>query len=360
MNAPPKMTAATPPLDVYGWLADRTGCGHIRIMTPLTQLREHGLRTGWSERLETSQLPRTLIGQRICNPGKNGQPGPSDLWQDLARRKHRPKLVFELDDNLWDVDYRSASAHEFFNGDSVVTNLNTNIQCADAVTVTTEPLADLVRHLNPNVHVIPNYLPAWLLDHERPRRDGQVVIGWGGSGTHEMDLAEVAPSLRRYLERAPARVELHLMGQKKPPQRYRHTARETLSWPERYRLPLDRIRWSPWTNSVPDYWRAIDYSIMLAPLRAHNFNRGKSPLRVLEAAILGIPVVASDYGPYADFVQHGVTGFLVKSDHEWGKHLRALVEDEAMRTEMGVAARRQAADWTIEQHADDWQKVLAP
>lgn len=355
MTAEPKMTAAPPPLDVYGWLADRSGCGHIRIMTPLTELRAHGLRTGWSERLDTNYLPTgALIGQRICNPG------PSEMWQRLAKRKHRPRLVFELDDNLWDVDYRSASAHEFFNGPDVVANLNTNIACADAVTVTTAPLADLVRPLNPNVHVLPNYLPAWLLDHQRPRQDGRVVIGWGGSGTHEMDLAEVAPHLRRYLERAPAHVELHLMGQGKPPVRFRQTARETLSWPERHRLPLDRIRWTEWTSSVPDYWRAIDYDVMLAPLRAHNFNAGKSPLRVLEAAILGIPAVASDYGPYADFVQHGVTGLLAKSDHDWAKHLRALVEDDAMRTEMGAAAKRLAADWTIEGHSDDWEKVLAP
>lgn len=348
------MTAPPPLLDVYGWLADRTGCGHIRIMTPLTELREHGLRTGWSERLDTTRLPRTLIGQRICNPG------PSEMWQSLARRQHRPKLVFELDDNLWDIDYRSASAHEFFNDRDLVKRLNENIAVADAVTVTTEPLADLVRPLNSSVHVIPNYLPAWLLDHRRPGPNGKVVIGWGGSGTHDMDLAEVAPSLRRYLDGAPAHVQLHLMGQEKPPKRYRHTTRELLSWPERYRLPLNRIRWSAWTKSVPDYWRAIDYSIMLAPLRAHGFNASKSPLRVTEAAFLGIPVVASDYGPYADFVQHGVTGLLVRSDHEWAKHLRALVEDPEMRAEMGANARRLAADWTIEQHAKEWQEVLAP
>jgi len=99
--------------------------------------------------------------------------------------------------------------------------------------------------------------------------------------------------------------------------------------------------------------------VMVAPLQAHVFNRSKSPLRVLEAAMLGIPVVASDYGPYADFVQHGTTGLLVRADHEWGKHLRALVEDAAMREEMGANARAHAAGWTIEQHADDWRKVLS-
>jgi glycosyltransferase involved in cell wall biosynthesis len=74
--------------------------------------------------------------------------------------------------------------------------------------------------------------------------------------------------------------------------------------------------------------------------------------------MLGIPVIASDYGPYAEFVDHGVTGLLARSDHDWGRHLRALVEDEAMRTEMGAAARTQAAEWTIEANASQWEKVL--
>lgn len=331
------MTAPPPPLDIYGWLADRTGCGHIRIMTPLTALRDHGLHTGWSERLYTDRLPATLIGQRICLPG------PTDMWQKLARRSHRPRLVYEIDDNLWDVDYRSQKAHEFFNEPDVAKNLNANIACADAVTVTTEALAEIVRPLNPNVHVIPNYLPEWLLAHERPRRHGRVVIGWGGSSTHRMDWQECGQQVRRYLDRAPVEVEFHGMG---------------ADYASEFRLPRERVRMTAWSESVPDYWRAIDYDVMLAPLKPHLFNRSKSNLRVLEAAMLGIPVVASDYGPYADFVQHGVTGLLVRADHEWARHLRALVEDEAMREEMGANARRLAADWTIEQHADDWKKVL--
>jgi glycosyltransferase involved in cell wall biosynthesis len=306
-------------------------------MTPLTALRERGLITGWSEKLNTARLPRTLIGQRVCNPG------PSDMWQRLARKGGRPRLVFEIDDDLWNIDHRSERAHAFFARPEILANLEANIRVADAVTVTTEPLADLVRPLNPEVHVIPNYLPAWLLDHQRPRRDGRVVIGWGGSATHRMDWEQCGEQVRRYLQRAPKQVEFHCIGS---------------DYTREFRLPRERVRVTPWTKTVPDYWRALDMDVMVAPLQAHPFNRSKSPLRVLEAAMLGIPVVASDYGPYAQFVQHGTTGLLVRADHEWGKHLRALVEDTAMREELGANARQQAATWTIENHADDWKRAL--
>ena len=339
-------------LDVFGWLAGHDGCGWIRIKIPLTALRAQGHTAGWSQRVDTDSLPHTLIGQRICTPD------PTGGWQRIAAMPNRPKLVFEFDDNLWDIDYRSAKAHEFFNQDGITDNLNANIRAADAVTVTTEALAELVRPHNPNVHVIPNYLPEWLLEHERPQKEDHVTIGWGGSNTHAMDLAEVGPQLRRYLERAPKGVELHVMGEPKPPPRRRGVIRPHIPWTEQYKLPEDRIRWTGWNASVPDYWRAIDYDIMLAPLRPHLFNRSKSNLRVLEAAMLGIPAIATDYGPYAEFVDHGVTGLLAKTDHDWGRHLRALVEDQAMREEMGAAARKKAAAWTIEGNVDQWQKVL--
>ncbi|WP_354643840.1 glycosyltransferase family 4 protein [Kitasatospora camelliae] len=285
-----------------------------------------------SEHLET----RTLIGQRVCNEG------PSAVWQELSRRPDRPRLVFEVDDDLWNIDGSSPVAHAFFTQPDVLARLEANIRVADAVTVTMEPLAEQVRRFNPNVHVVPNYLPAWLLQHERPRRDdGAVTIGWGGSATHHMDVQEIGAQLRQVMARNP-HTELHLIG---ADYRKEFGARE-------------RVRHTGWTATPADYWRAIDFDVMLAPLRAHVFNASKSALRCLEAAMLGIPVIASDYGPYAAFVRHGETGFRVRRDHEWGRYLRDLVNDQAMREEMGAAARRQAADWTIEGNVDAWAEVI--
>ena len=58
-------------------------------------------------------------------------------------------------------------------------------------------------------------------------------------------------------------------------------------------------------------------------------------------------MVASDREPYRDFVIDGVTGFLVRRDHEWELRLRDLINDEAMRTEMGRAAKGRARDYAI-------------
>lgn len=329
-----------PLLDAFGMKADSSGCGVIRIELPMDALKAEGYATAYAEGAHNKLRTRVLIGQRVCNP--TASPG----WQDMARASNRPKLVFELDDDLWNIDSSNAIAHRYFSDPAVRGRLEANISVADEVTVTMEPLADLVRPLNPNVRVIPNYLPAWLLKHQRPRSaDGTVTVGWAGSPTHLMDVQEIGGHLRQVMARNP-HVELHLIGTD-----YRKAMGASTQ---------DRVRFSDWTASPADYWRAIDFDVMLAPLRAHQFNASKSPLRPLEAAFLGIPVIASDYGPYGAFVRHGETGFLVRRDHEWGRYLRDLVNDPAMRAEMGAAARRQAAAWTIEGNLDEWRKVLAP
>ena len=95
----------------------------------------------------------------------------------------------------------------------------------------------------------------------------------------------------------------------------------------------------------------------VAPLDpAGKFNRCKSFLRALEYAARGIPVVASACEAYSGFVEHGVTGFLVRYDHEWGRYLRDLVNDEGMRAEMGAAAKKLAATWTIQQRYTAWEQ----
>ncbi|MGC5565351.1 glycosyltransferase [Streptomyces sp. FR-108] len=277
-----------------------------------------------------------MVGQRIANPG------PTERWQQLAR-SGRHNLVYELDDDLFNVDASSTQAYQFFSEPAVRERMRENIAAADCVTVSTEPLAERMRALNPNVHVCPNYIPAWLLDHTPQRRqDGVITIGWGGSATHSMDFAEVGPQLRRFLNRNP-RVEFHAVGT------------DYASW---MRLPRGQCRFTPWIPDVETFFRTIDYHIAIAPLRAHVFNQSKSDVKVKETAVLGIPIVASDVGPYRNSVQHGVTGFLVKRDHEWATYLRALIEDEAMRKEMGEAAKEWARGQTIEGNISVWKKVL--
>lgn len=326
---------------IFGWCADRQGCGWYRIALPL-----HGLRAwGGHEVAASERIPRDLsgvdvvVGQRVCLPG------PTSLWQRLCREK-RVATVYEVDDDLLSVDPSSEIAHAFYSRPEIQANVVANAAAADLVTVSTEPLAEVMRRHNPRVVVLPNVVDGALLDVQRPHRK-RLTVGWAGSATHRMDLAEAAGGLRQFLRRNPE-VDLHVIGT---------DYSRMIAGSDRGLA--ERIRYTGWQPQIADYYRHLDFDIGLAPLRAHVFNRCKSPVKALEYAALGIPVVASDTGPYAGFVEHQVTGVLVRYPHEWATWLRTLAHDHAMREEMGAAAREQARGWTIQARWGAWQDTYS-
>lgn len=349
MTYPPELQLKVklPQLDAFGWQADTTGCGTLRIRMPFEALRDKGYNVGNSGLLtrDPEKYPKTLVGQRLCKDQ------PASLWFHIGVQKKRPKMVYELDDDLWNIDPSSPIAYEWFmqgydresgTNHDVKANLRRGLGLADTVTCTTEPLAEVLRQFNPNVEVIPNYLPKWLLEWERPHTD-RLSIGWMGSGTHNMDWDYSGPHIRRFMERNP-KIEFRVIGTKFP---------ESINFKDNGQVVCNE-----WFDVVEDCWRAIDFDIAVIPLRPHVFNNSKSNLKFLEFATLGIPVVAADCGPYSSSIQHGVTGFKVKADHEWGKYLRMLVNDEAMRLEMGQNAKNWAKDYTLEGNIDKWERVL--
>src|ERR1043165_7146204 len=96
-----RATMSDEKLDAFGWLADHTGCGVIRIKQPLDALAsELGYKTMYNERMVKTEeeLPRALIGQRVCKDG------PSQLFFNIGVKKERPRMVFEVDDDLCNVD----------------------------------------------------------------------------------------------------------------------------------------------------------------------------------------------------------------------------------------------------------------
>ncbi len=360
-------------MKIFGWPADFAGCAHYRIHEPLGELARRGhevtaTRVALGAADDAMYAADVVVGQRICSPAPSARWAAFRLYQEpsyrewlraswrsnrdlvqiferLERRADRPKLVFEIDDDLWRVDRSSPQAFEWFSQPEVRRRLAINAKLADAVTVSTPQLGEVLSRFNQNVHVIPNAIPAALLEHEPPRRtDGVITVGWAGSHTHAMDWAMVDAELVRYLKKT-RRAELHVMGGMDP------------LWS---RVPQHRMRVTGWTDSVDEYRRRLDFHIGLAPLKQHPFNDSKSFIKALEYAACGIPVVASDVGPYRDFVRHGETGWLVRRPGEFLRYLLDLTHDEAMREEMGRNARKQAAEHTLEATAPLWEEALRP
>ena len=310
---------------------------YYRIKLPMEQLAAHGhevhmIRGADVRPPEAAEWP-LIIGQRV------DKHGALPAWR---RFRARSKLVYETDDDVFSVEPVNWEAYGTYSRADVQDAVRHAAEVANVVTVTTGPLAQVMRQFNDNVVILPNFLPGWVCDLPRAGRE-RPVAGWSGGASHGRDIQEIASPLRRFLDRHPS-WDAMLQGTD-----YRPTIRHP------------RVGFQPWIKITEDdrgYYQALDWDIGLAPMAPGGvFNRSKSHVRALEYAARGIPVVASDCEAYRDFVLHGVTGFLVRYDHEWLKYLGELASDEAMRREMGEKAREHARNFTIEGNWQLWEQA---
>jgi glycosyltransferase involved in cell wall biosynthesis len=315
---------------------DNSGCGYYRITLPLGELGRRGhevkLVPGSDVTFAAAAPWQLITGQRI------DKHDALPLWRRFSARS---RLVYEIDDDVFSVERTNWQAYGTYSRADVQDAVAHSAECADLVTVTTEPLAEVMRAYNGNVVVLPNYIPAYACD--LPREDRPLAVGWGGGASHAKDIAMVARDVREFLSRHP-QWEMRLMGTD-----YRPTIKH------------ERTTFTPWvdiTKDAPGFYQAIDWDIGLAPLDpAGTFNRKKSHIKALEYAARGIPVLASDVEPYRDFVIDGVTGFLIRYDHDWLKRLEELATDDGLRESMGAAAREHARKHTIEGHWQEWAQA---
>ncbi len=249
--------------------------------------------------------------------------------RQLERLVGHVRLVYETDDDMLRVDpWGLPHLHDEQMRDSI----RRALRLVDMVTVSTPYLAEQVAPFNENVKILPNHVKAGLLEMARPRRD-KLTIGWAGGTSHLGDMMTVAEPLRRVLDANP-QADMHFMG---------------FNYSPLVRRPC---RWSPWQPDLGAYYKQVDFDIAIAPLDDSLFNRSKSDIRAKEMGALGIPIVAANLLPYADYVIDGKTGYLYNNEAEFEKRLTELIHSEYARTEMGAAAREQARGWTIE---DGWR-----
>jgi glycosyltransferase involved in cell wall biosynthesis len=320
-------------LKILGWASDHNGCGNYRMGLPMWALARAGHDATAFSVLNTDVDTDVdvLVGQLICDPAR------SEVWRALVERPGRSyATVFEIDDDVWNLSQTHPDM-TYYTG-PIAKMVEDNIAMADAVTVTNSHLAEVVSKFNPNVYVLPNCFDGSVLDHQRPRRS-ELTVGWAGGSSHVSDFRFVQNDLKTFFRRNPD-VQTHFMG-------------------TNFGAAIGRpdTRFTPWFANIVDYIESVDFDIGIAPLAFHSFNRSKSDLKFLEYASLGIPVVATDFGPYSDSIVSGLTGMLVRHPHEWSKHLRALVSDDAMREEIGANARAWASTRSIQTNYWRWEET---
>jgi glycosyltransferase involved in cell wall biosynthesis len=259
---------------------------------------------------------------------------------DVDDLMFRPELaVIEIIDGIRSQNFSELHTQTFF------TMIGRTLKAADVVTCPTAELAHEARLLGRPACVLPNGFDD--ASHSLARRakadwartgDDLLRIGYaGGSRTHQRDFAVAAGAVARVLREMP---QARLVIFRDPASGEGLVLMDEFS---AFRELADRIEWRDMVPLAQLPVEMARFAVNIAPLEADNpFCEAKSELKYFEAALAGVPTVASPAGPFRRAIIDGVTGFLAASETEWFEALSRLLADAGLRARVAQAAYHDA------------------
>lgn len=240
-----------------------------------------------------------------------------------------PKIVSEQ--NIDGLRYLNERERELYN-DGVIRYRRT-LMNVDYSTASTSYLARQLTELGKETRIIRNFLSVentTLIDNSSgySRSSEEVVIGYAsGTMTHQKDFRVALFPLIEIMGLFPD-VRIHIIGDLDI-----NDFGELISFHERIiitpKVPLEHL---------PIAMKQFDVNI--APLEIGNpFCESKSEIKYMDAAIIGVPTVASATQPYKDAIVSGRTGFLAQTQEDWVVALSRLIVDPSLRKKIGEAAK---------------------
>ena len=382
---------------------DLSACGYYRVFAPLAAMERAGLAE--VHRPEPTVALDGRVDVRInADDLKNydiavfqRQPEERILTLFARARKYGTKTVYDVDDDLFGVppnspaylaygrDWRKvgglgklvgrtyqqyppasggkvlvdpqqreyealeSAAHQWTSqARANCSGIIRNLRAADLVTVSTERLRQVYGKHRSDLVILRNQIEprdwAGAIEDPYPKPAVECWIGWAGTRTHWPDLKEIARAVVVVLQRN-SNARLVLAGFPEAKELFEGVGEQVITF-----------NWMP----ITDYRRIVAaFDIALAPLAGIQFNEAKSDIRVLEAALCGIPVVASETA-YGDTVRAGNCGLVAKTPQKWIAHLERLVHNPDLRKQMGENGKRYVTrKRTYDANAWRWAEAYA-
>ena len=324
-----------------GILRDHWGTANYRVRFPLEDLAQ--ARACESSHFHVVRQAGFQVAPVLGESGARHvaiQPFLSDEGLKLMEYLHRETglhITLVVDD-LWTALAADNPVRTLM-PDDVPGRLSYAASLSQSLVLTTHELQRKLGITHHNTHVINNTLPDWIwgsLHSEPNKHQRRLRIGWSGAPQHAGDLVFLDQVMKETADLA----DWVFLGM--CPDTLRPLASEFHGI-----VPFDRY---------PSALSALGLDLAIAPLAAHEFNRCKSHLKVLEYGILGLPVIACDLEPY----RHCPVTFAAADNAEdWVDKIRSLLGSQEARLEQGKALRQWVLDNHMTQHSrTNWRKAL--
>lgn len=309
-----------------------------RVFNHIEALKTAGHHAEWIWDIHPQTRDRDFIASfSIVVNFRGGFNDRSAPFFDLVKSLGIP-LVYDTDDLVFDpsvVDqidaYRRMAPPDQVDYLSGMRSMSRALISAQYTTTSTSYLADyLEKYSRLKSWVIPfgvNDRQITLAGTSERPEGGPRFIGYlSGTKTHQKDFEEAAEAVANIL-REYDDVYLKLVG---------HLDTTEL-------LPgldhkIHRLDFMSWEDLVLE---TSSLYINLAPFEMANpFCQAKSQLKFVEAALCGVPTIASPMPSFAESIKHGLSGALASNTDQWYGAMKLLLDDPDLRDRMGQEAYR--------------------
>ena len=117
----------------------------------------------------------------------------------------------------------------------------------------------------------------------------------------------------------------------------------------------DHLVYADWVepDELPAYFAAADVAIY--PYDDTLINRTKCSVKLIDLMAARVPIVADDVGQNGEYIEHGISGFLVPAGETdtFARSVVELLRDESLRDKLGEGAQRRIFD------EFDWGRLVA-
>ena len=317
-NGDSRINSQQRPLNILVITCNHGAVAQVRILSPFRELHQ-----------------RHLIQYRIFTLQEENEITHEDLegvdivifqridFQPLIEvlryaRRQGILTIYEIDDNLLELPPQNPGYRHYHKPE-----VRKTIQCflteSDHITVSTPKLREYFQKYNANISILPNQIDTQIYCYPHLKPAKQIRIGFAGTITHQIDLAQVIPALKRIQKKYRERVKLVFIN----------------FIPQEF-IGDQKVEFIPGIDFIPRYAKILadaNLDIGLAPLKHNVFNRSKSDVKFLEYGISKIAGIYSKYDPYSQSVTDKQTGLLVETENpeEWYEKISLLIEDSTFR-----------------------------
>jgi glycosyltransferase involved in cell wall biosynthesis len=175
-------------------------------------------------------------------------------------------------------------------------------------------------------------------------QDDLVRVGYAsGTPTHDRDFQSIQGDMEALLVEEPS-LRLRIVGH--------------LNLDFRNPLAATKVERRTVVRHINLAGELAAFQVNLAPLQSNPFCDAKSPLKYFEAALAGVPTIATENPTYGQLIDHGTDGLLVRDPHDWRDAILALAHDPRMRARLASRARDKAlALFSIDDHVATYGKL---